>query len=273
MLKREYINSLVKKTDLSDAHLITAIVYSNRIKRTDPAFLESISSSDLFLISILVASKFLYDEGEDGALLNSEWAKLGHRKQSTLNSLERKFLKALDWDVFLTNDEYSSFADSINARFALQRGLSNGWFSYSDLTALWLWWKKHNSSTPLSWDILKILLVCSLVYVAGILPLLVTTALLKSAQSGPLDTIATITVCNNSFSQLWHQDGSQNNLSPYSTVMVMSHHSTDVAVHSKCGNSLEEWRCQNSTDSKNSPSSSSTVMIMSIRQGFQRPIS
>jgi hypothetical protein len=43
----------------------------------------------------LVASKFLYDEGEDGALLNSEWAKLGHRKQSTLNSLERKFLKAL----------------------------------------------------------------------------------------------------------------------------------------------------------------------------------
>ena len=89
------------------------MVYSNRVKQTDPSFLESISSSDLFLVSIvsylvmfkqtflidccfqLVASKFLYDEGEDGALLNSEWAEIGHRRQSTVNSLEREFLKAL----------------------------------------------------------------------------------------------------------------------------------------------------------------------------------
>ncbi|KAG8125273.1 hypothetical protein E2320_020492, partial [Naja naja] len=45
-----------------------------RLRHRNPEYLQQISSSDLFLISMMVASKYLYDEGEEEEVFNDEWA-------------------------------------------------------------------------------------------------------------------------------------------------------------------------------------------------------
>ncbi|GAB6019999.1 Cyclin-dependent protein kinase [Chamberlinius hualienensis] len=50
------------------------MAYLERLRSQRPEYLTNISSSNLFLVSMLVASKFLYDEGEAEEVFNDEWA-------------------------------------------------------------------------------------------------------------------------------------------------------------------------------------------------------
>ncbi|XP_062518398.1 protein CNPPD1-like isoform X2 [Corticium candelabrum] len=193
LIRRGYLDSVAKEANISHTQLVVAMIYSKRIQQTDPAFLDIISSSDLFLISVLVASKFLYDDGEDGTLLNSEWAKIGHRKRSAVNMLERKYLQALDWDVRVSSNEFETIEGDISANLAIQHGLQAGWFSYSDLTAIWSWWERHCPSTLLTWDILRCLLTCCTVYAIAVSTLLATTAFAHSSRSTWLPSQHTLT--------------------------------------------------------------------------------
>ena len=43
----------------------------------------------------MMASKFLYDEGEDDEVLNSEWAASAGLHVDEINTLEREFLQAI----------------------------------------------------------------------------------------------------------------------------------------------------------------------------------
>lgn len=43
----------------------------------------------------MVASKFLYDEGEDEEVFSDEWAKCANMDLKDINQLERNFLQAL----------------------------------------------------------------------------------------------------------------------------------------------------------------------------------
>ena len=43
----------------------------------------------------MMASKFLYDEGEDDEVLNSEWASSAGLDMDQLNTAERDFLHAI----------------------------------------------------------------------------------------------------------------------------------------------------------------------------------
>ncbi len=54
-----------------------------------------VSSSDLFLIAMMVASKYLNDEGVEEEVFNDEWAASGKIDVEELNELERNFLAAI----------------------------------------------------------------------------------------------------------------------------------------------------------------------------------
>ncbi|KAG8125274.1 hypothetical protein E2320_020492 [Naja naja] len=54
--------------------MMLALVYIGLLRHRNPEYLQQISSSDLFLISMMVASKYLYDEGEEEEVFNDEWA-------------------------------------------------------------------------------------------------------------------------------------------------------------------------------------------------------
>ena len=48
-----------------------------RLKKTNADYLSSVSSADLFLVSMMVASKYLHDDGEEDEVFNDEWAASG----------------------------------------------------------------------------------------------------------------------------------------------------------------------------------------------------
>ena len=54
----------------------------------------------------MVASKYLYDEGVDEEVYNDEWAESAHMELEDLNELERHFLSAMDWSLFVKPQDF-----------------------------------------------------------------------------------------------------------------------------------------------------------------------
>lgn len=114
---------------ISPCAMMLALVYIERLRHRNPEYLQKISSSDLFLISMvcvdinttttlfwmwwdtsflillltplislfnqMVASKYLYDEGEEEEVFNDEWGAAGKLDVQTVNNLEMNFLNAI----------------------------------------------------------------------------------------------------------------------------------------------------------------------------------
>merc|ERR1712018_1055532 len=93
--------------------LVLALLYLERLRRHNPDYLTTVSSADLFLVSLMVASKFLHDDGEEDEVFNDEWASSGGIDTKELNRLEVKFLAAMDWRIFV--DDRSPWADLSSA--------------------------------------------------------------------------------------------------------------------------------------------------------------
>lgn len=105
--------SFFRQAAVSPCALLLALVYIERLRHRNPEYLQEVSSSDLFLVSMvrllsalgsrphnrlvfqMVASKFLYDEGVTEEVFNDEWAQAANIDVSDLNEMERTFLYAM----------------------------------------------------------------------------------------------------------------------------------------------------------------------------------
>lgn len=56
----------------------------------------------------MISSKYLYDEGCDDEVFNDEWALSGDVDVKRVNDLERDFLRAIDWHLYVHPHEFSS---------------------------------------------------------------------------------------------------------------------------------------------------------------------
>jgi len=165
--------------------LVLALLYLDRLRRRNPDYLNTVSSADLFLVSLLVASKFLHDDGEEDEVFNEDWATSGGIDKKELNKLEMNFLSALDWRIYVDNEEYKSQLGKIETDIAIREISSRGYSSYSDLTVLTN--QLHLRSV---WDLLlqstlQVTAVCMTAYTASLLTLLSTTAILSRTSVGP----------------------------------------------------------------------------------------
>jgi len=168
--------------------LVVALLYLERLRKKNPEYLTSVSSADLFLVSLLVASKFLHDDGEEDEVFNDEWAKSGGMDTKELNKLEMQFLSAIDWRIYVDNKEYDTAVEKIESSIAVRALCDRGWSSYSDLSVL------CGASSPyLGSSLLSLLLrsslqmtcVCLTAYAASFLTMLSTVALLSRTPLGP----------------------------------------------------------------------------------------
>uniref|UniRef100_A0A8C6XFT5 Protein CNPPD1 n=1 Tax=Naja naja TaxID=35670 RepID=A0A8C6XFT5_NAJNA len=101
-LQKKYVSHAC----ISPCSMMLALVYIERLRHRNPEYLQQISSSDLFLISMMVASKYLYDEGEEEEVFNDEWGAAGKVDVQTMNMLEMNFLRAIDWSLFTDPKEF-----------------------------------------------------------------------------------------------------------------------------------------------------------------------
>nr|XP_025036906.1 protein CNPPD1 [Pelodiscus sinensis] len=84
----------------------------------------------------MVASKYLYDEGEEEEVFNDEWGAAGKVDVQTLNRLEMNFLRAIDWSLYTDPKELFDVLSWLEGRVAKKQGTQSSWFTYTDLCVL-----------------------------------------------------------------------------------------------------------------------------------------
>lgn len=132
----DFAADLSRDACLSPCSLVLAMIYLDRLCKKNPNYVSSIPSSQLFLISVMVASKFLNDEGEEDEVFNTDWANSAKMDIKELNKLEREFLTAIDWSLFVDEEDFSETLSQIECKVAKRESLKRGWLTYTDMDIL-----------------------------------------------------------------------------------------------------------------------------------------
>ncbi|XP_028393458.1 protein CNPPD1-like isoform X2 [Dendronephthya gigantea] len=135
-LDKHQATRITRRARISPCALMMGILYTERLAQSNPSYLKKVSSSDLFMVSMLVASKYLYDDGEDEDAYNYDWCKAGNYHIRDLNRLEREFLSSIEWRIFVSCKEFFDFVNRVETRVALDQGQERGWYSYLDMNTL-----------------------------------------------------------------------------------------------------------------------------------------
>lgn len=102
-MMREYLSS----KHVPPMSLLTALIFIEKFVNTEsaPHMLEEMTAVELFTVSLILASKYLYDVDCDHGAYNSEFADAFGMDLQELNQLEIRFLSALDWCCFVSSKE------------------------------------------------------------------------------------------------------------------------------------------------------------------------
>lgn len=177
---------LARDTCAGPTSLVLALIYLDRLRKSNPDYLSSVSSADLFLVSMMVASKYLHDDGEEDEVFNDEWAASGDMDIKEFNRMELGFLSALDWRIHVDHQEFETVMQEIEKDIALREVSSRGWqTSYTDLCVLTADLPLDHLLRLLTESALKLTSVCLTAYAASLLTLLGSAALLHQTPLGP----------------------------------------------------------------------------------------
>ncbi|XP_051982912.1 protein CNPPD1 [Xyrauchen texanus] len=135
-LHKKYAAHVSREACISPCAMMLALIYIERLRHRNPEYMQQISSSDLFLISMMVASKYLCDEGEEEEVFNDEWGTAAKLDIHTVNTLEMNFLSAIDWNLFTEPIDFFKVLSQVEGSIAERQGMKRGWFTYTDLCVL-----------------------------------------------------------------------------------------------------------------------------------------
>ncbi|KAL8576614.1 hypothetical protein ACOMHN_025089 [Nucella lapillus] len=189
----ESVSAVTSQGSVSPSSVAMSMVYAKRLQRKRPEYVTKMSSSDLFIISMMMASKYLCDEGVEEEVFNDEWANTTGLDTDDINTMERDFLDALDWELYIRKDDFDQAMLSVEKSVALREGMKRGWFSYTDLHLLLddSWMMFLGPDRGLEW--LQVVAVSSAAYVAGIMVMVGSTVLVTNACVG-LSTVGLLPV-------------------------------------------------------------------------------
>ncbi|CAH0554414.1 unnamed protein product [Brassicogethes aeneus] len=153
---------------VSPCSLVLAMLYLERLKKCNPEYLARTAPSDLFLVSLMISSKFLFDDGESDEVFMDEWAASGGMTVKELISLERDFLQAIEWEVYVGELKFWKKLNEIEYALAERQGKSRGFLTYTELEILSRTLDLHNLLQCLV--ALSVILMAT--YAAGILTLI-----------------------------------------------------------------------------------------------------
>ena len=100
-----------------DSYSSRNVIDSYFFKENGNVNAESLTNSELCLVSMLLASKYLIDEGEDEEIYNHEWAKAANMPTEKINKLEKLVLGKMDWELYVSSDEFWSFTNQLTERW------------------------------------------------------------------------------------------------------------------------------------------------------------
>lgn len=176
-----------RETCASPTSLVLALLYLERLRGSNPTYLHSVSSADLFLVSLLVASKLLHDDGEEDEVFNEEWATSAGMEKKDLNRLEIEFLTNIDWNCHVSTKQFEGMTDRLE-KSVIQRQVNTrrgGWTTYTDINVLSRYIHLQIVWERLANIALKVTAVCLAAYAASLMTMLGTCYALTRANLGP----------------------------------------------------------------------------------------
>lgn len=179
-LHKKYAAHVAREACISPCAMMLALVYIERLRHRNPEYLQHISSSDLFLISMMVASKYLYDEGEDEEVFNDEWGAAGKTDVQTINGLEINFLNAIDWSLFTEPNDVFDLLGRLETNLAEREGLRRGWFTYTELCVLLEQSSWRQTLKAIYQHFIKVSCLIGLVYLTAVATLIGVSAVLHA---------------------------------------------------------------------------------------------
>merc|ERR1711953_665437 len=145
---------LTRNTCASPCSLVLALLYLERLRSSNPQYLNSISSTDLFLVSLLVASKYLNDDGEEDEVFNDEWATSGGLEKKELNRMELTFCPLSIGKSMFPNKTMSRLRSSWSMRWPSRRWRKDKMDrqrirNFRCFHILWIWFNCGRSFTSI----------------------------------------------------------------------------------------------------------------------------
>lgn len=118
----------------SPCSLIMALIYLDRLNSADPGYVRRITPQELFIVSMMVSTKFYC--GHDEEVYISDWAKEGNITEERMKELEIDFLCAIDWNIYISNEQFFDKLNSVEKILAQRQGIRRGWLTYTELLNL-----------------------------------------------------------------------------------------------------------------------------------------
>ncbi|KAK8375446.1 hypothetical protein O3P69_008351 [Scylla paramamosain] len=175
-LDTRYASSVCYDACVTPCSLIVALLYLDRLRTQNPDYLANTSPSQVFLVATMVASKYLYDDGEEDEVFNDEWATSAALSLADLNQAEREFLIAIDWNLFVDADAFLSVFERVEAEVSWREGVKRGYFTYTDLLSLTQTLPSSSCTTVLNL-LNQVLAVCIVGYTAAMVSVVAGTVL------------------------------------------------------------------------------------------------
>jgi len=132
----DFATKLSREGSVDPCTLLVAMVYMDRVRLTDRSLFETSDPADVYLSSLVVASKFLHDNGLEDYVHNDEWAASSNVPISYLNRLELQLLISLDWNLLVTSEEFDTFLKRTEISVALELLRRTGISTYNELNVL-----------------------------------------------------------------------------------------------------------------------------------------
>ncbi|TRZ00188.1 hypothetical protein DNTS_032259 [Danionella cerebrum] len=176
-LHKKYAAHVAREACISPCAMMLALIYIERLRHRNPEYLQQISSSDLFLISMMVASKYLYDEGEEEEVFNDEWGTAAKLDVQTVNTLEMNFLNAIVSLLLCSSKELHRRIHYFTCgNIAERQGLKRGWFTYTDLCVLFEQTNWKDALSTIYQHFTKVTCMLGILYLTSIAGLIASSA-------------------------------------------------------------------------------------------------
>lgn len=167
----EEASRISRNACVSPCSLVLALLYIERLKNCNPEYLHQVAPSELFLVSLMVASKFLHDDGEEDEVFNKEWANSGQVTVSRMNKLEKDFLAAIDWTVLVQHQDFWERLQQLEKNVAYREVHKRRWCTYTELSCL----MNSVQLIRIAQTLISVSSICMATYAAGLATLLGST--------------------------------------------------------------------------------------------------
>ncbi|XP_017077303.1 protein CNPPD1 isoform X2 [Drosophila eugracilis] len=122
------------KVQATPCSLIMALIYLDRLNIIDPGYNFRFTPQELFVVSLMISTKFY--AGHDERFYLEDWANKGNMTEDKLKEMELEFLSAMEWNIYISNEEFFDKLTTVERSLAARQGLRRGWLTYSELVQL-----------------------------------------------------------------------------------------------------------------------------------------